>query len=110
MPLPGERYSIGAQTARTLSFETRYSFVPAEICTADVRSRQSRSARTRVTFDHGLRHFLNEQRYAVGREHDGSFAMGLVALTTAEGPFIRHHTIVDLSALAPQPGNLFVRL
>jgi len=37
--LPGERYSIGAQTARTLSFEARYSSVPAEICTADVRSR-----------------------------------------------------------------------
>jgi hypothetical protein len=34
--LPGERYSIGAQTARTLSFEARYSSVPAEIYTADV--------------------------------------------------------------------------
>jgi hypothetical protein len=35
--------------------------------------------------------------------------MGLVALTTAEA-LSSGVTIVDLSALAPQPGNLFVRL
>ena len=34
--LSGEHYSIGAQTARTFSFEARYSSVPAKICTADV--------------------------------------------------------------------------
>ena len=35
---------------------------------------------------------------------------GLVALTAAEAPSQGVHVVVDLSALVPQPGNLFVRL
>ena len=60
------------------------------------RSRQSRSARTRVTFDGSRTRWL----LCNG---------GLVALTTAEALPPGVHVVVDISALVPQQGNLFVR-
>ena len=69
---------------------------PTKICTVGVRlSSQDRRAGG-VTFD--------------GREHDGSFAMGAGCSDNRRSPSPGVHVVVDLSALVPQPGNLFVRL